>query len=209
MNQAAGRPPGAGNSVVVRPDGEREDQVPGTSMLGMAVFLASLTMLFLGSLAAFVVIRLKATSWRPADVDPPYAGLAVASVLVIGCSFAVQRGLGAIRRGDLPGLARMLSVTFGCASVYLLVQGWNWWQIHQDNLLYGTGNLYGFTFYMLTVLHALHVVGGIISLVVVLALARRGKYSWASHAAVRQNTLYWHFLGVVWAVLLGVLLVGS
>lgn len=178
-------------------------------MLGIAIFLVSLSMLFAASLVAFVVIRIKAQTWRPEGAGLPWAGLMISTLLVAGCSVTVQRALGAIRRGDQIGLRRNLLATVGFAVFYVIAQSFNWWRMAQDDLLYGTGNLYGFSFYMLTVLHALHVFGGIVSLVVVLELARRGKYSWAAHAGVRQNTIYWHFLGVVWCVLLAVLAVGG
>ncbi|MFH1681903.1 MAG: cytochrome c oxidase subunit 3 [Candidatus Eisenbacteria bacterium] len=73
----------------------------------------------------------------------------------------------------------------------------------------GPGALFGFTFYMLTGLHAAHVLGGLIALAVVTARAHRGAYSAADHAGIELCARYWHFLDIVWIVLFAVLLVGN
>ena len=70
-------------------------------------------------------------------------------------------------------------------------------------------NLYGFLFYLLTGLHALHVVGGLVPLAVTTARAWQGKYTAVAHAGVEHVALYWHFLDVIWLVLFGVLVLTS
>jgi heme/copper-type cytochrome/quinol oxidase subunit 3 len=70
-------------------------------------------------------------------------------------------------------------------------------------------HLYAITFYMLTGLHAAHVLGGIGALAVVLVRAWRGDYGWAWFPGVRHLATYWHFLGVVWLVLFATLWIGG
>jgi heme/copper-type cytochrome/quinol oxidase subunit 3 len=66
-------------------------------------------------------------------------------------------------------------------------------------------SLYAFGFYVLTGLHALHVIGGLVPLGITTAHARRGAYTASSHAGVDFIAMYWHFLGAVWLVLFVVL----
>ena len=65
--------------------------------------------------------------------------------------------------------------------------------------------LYGFTFYMLTGLHALHVIGGFVPLVIVLNKAKGREYSSSNHEGVKLCAQYWDYLGVIWLCLLSVL----
>jgi cytochrome c oxidase subunit 3 len=60
---------------------------------------------------------------------------------------------------------------------------------------------HGVIFYWLTGLHGAHVVGGVVFLTVCLTRAARGRYSASSHLGVELCELYWHFLGIVWVVL--------
>ncbi|PJB14707.1 MAG: cytochrome oxidase subunit III, partial [Flavobacteriales bacterium CG_4_9_14_3_um_filter_32_8] len=55
--------------------------------------------------------------------------------------------------------------------------------------------------YLLTVLHVAHLIGGLISLLVVLVKTIKGKYSSTNFLGVQVSITYWHFLGGLWIYL--------
>jgi cytochrome c oxidase subunit 3 len=55
--------------------------------------------------------------------------------------------------------------------------------------------LFGATFFSITGLHLLHVIGGVIAITVVGLGFRRG---WLDEAHVETTGLYWHFVDLVW-----------
>ena len=57
-------------------------------------------------------------------------------------------------------------------------------------------------FYVLTVGHWIHLVGGLIMLAVLSIKALLGRYNAVYHTGVWQGTVYWHFLGGLWIYLL-------
>ena len=57
-------------------------------------------------------------------------------------------------------------------------------------------------FYLLTGLHLLHLLGGLISLMVVLIKSFKKKYSDNDHIGVKVSLIYWHFLDFLWLYLL-------
>jgi cytochrome c oxidase subunit 3 len=65
--------------------------------------------------------------------------------------------------------------------------------------------LFAFTFYLLTGLHAAHVLGGFVPLGIVLHRAGEREYSSSRYDGVRFCVWYWHYLGVIWLVLLTVM----
>ena len=68
--------------------------------------------------------------------------------------------------------------------------------------------LYGLIFVLILV-HALHVVGGLVGLGITTANALRGRYDHENYTGVRSAAMYWHFLDVVWIIMfLGILLTG-
>ncbi|MCP3977915.1 MAG: heme-copper oxidase subunit III [bacterium] len=175
--------------------------------MGMAIFLVSISMLFLGALVGYVVIRSRSGVWPPVGAPALPRGLIVSTLLLFGCSVSIQRALSRIRAGDEAGLLRALQLTVGIAVLFLVAQGWSWWVFFHSATF--ASHLYGFTFYMLTGLHALHILGGLVSLGVVMYFAVRSAYSWAHYPGVRMCAIYWHYLAVVWVVLYVVLLVES
>ena len=68
-------------------------------------------------------------------------------------------------------------------------------------------SLYAFTFYLLTGLHWLHVVGGFAPLGVVLYRVNQREYSSSRMEGIKFCVQYWHYLGAIWLVLLTTLYV--
>jgi cytochrome c oxidase subunit 3 len=56
----------------------------------------------------------------------------------------------------------------------------------------------GAVFFMMTGMHAFHVLTGVIFLIIVLRNGMRGGYSQEKHWGVEAATVYWHFIDVVW-----------
>jgi heme/copper-type cytochrome/quinol oxidase subunit 3 len=65
-------------------------------------------------------------------------------------------------------------------------------------------SLFAFGFWVLTFLHAIHVVGGLVPLVFTTIRSGAGKYA-GNPEPVELVGSYWHFLGVTWAVIFLVL----
>lgn len=59
--------------------------------------------------------------------------------------------------------------------------------------------------FILTGLHVLHLIGGLLSLIVVFIKTTKGKYSEKDHVGVQVSSIYWHFLDFLWLYLLGLL----
>ncbi|MFT6745693.1 MAG: cytochrome c oxidase subunit 3 [Glaciecola sp.] len=60
-------------------------------------------------------------------------------------------------------------------------------------------------FFLLTGLHFLHLIGGLISLIIVLVKSVKGRYSKDDMIGIKVSAIYWHFLGFLWLYLLGLL----
>jgi heme/copper-type cytochrome/quinol oxidase subunit 3 len=65
-------------------------------------------------------------------------------------------------------------------------------------------HLYGLIFFLILV-HALHVVGGLVGLSVTTAHALQGRYDHERYGGVKHAAMYWHFLDAVWLVMYGCL----
>ena len=189
----------------------REPSFPraSTAQLGMYVALASLSVLFTASLVAYFVTRAQSTVWRDQTAADLPAGLWASSCVLVLLSVALRYGEGGIRR-NLPDrlvLGQGLGVILACA--FLALQMKNWLEVAGTRLSGPPKSLYEFTFYMLTGLHALHVVAGVVPLVVVLRRAYEREYSSSHHEGVRLTRQYWDFLLVVWWILFLAISLGS
>jgi heme/copper-type cytochrome/quinol oxidase subunit 3 len=171
----------------------------------MNLLLASLGMLFAASLAGYLVVRLESEAWPPPGM-PPLPGILWASTgLLLLSSLTMHLALGAARAGRQVSLRNLLLLTALLAVAFLGLQGLGWYRLAAAQAPPGA-NLWAFTFYMLTGLHALHVIGGLLALGTVTGLALAGYYREPGREqGVAALARYWHFLDVVWLILFGVL----
>ena len=166
-----------------------------TALLGMVIFIASWAMLFAGLLFAYGVVRARALVWPPQDLPAlPLALPALATVLLALSSGALEQAL-RIARAGRSGVTGRIALAAGLGIGFLALQARVWTRLWQAGLRPESG-AYGSTFYGLTVFHALHVVVGLLALAVIAARAAPG----GGRLALRLWTLYWHMVGVIWAL---------
>jgi cytochrome c oxidase subunit III len=175
----------------------------------MYVGLGSLSVLFLASLVGYFVTRAQSSVWRDqASPDLP-TGLWASTVVLVLLSGALRYGELGIRRNQHDALVRGQGLAAIFALGFLGLQLKNWSQVAATRLAGPPKSLYEFTFYMLTGLHALHVVAGLVPLFVVLAHARAHAYSSSRYEGVHLSRQYWDFLLVVWCLLFLAISLGS
>jgi cytochrome c oxidase subunit III len=176
-----------------------------TAQLGMLCLLVSLGMLFAGSLVAYLLTRSNNPEWASVSFGLPW-GLLVATLDLAAISVALETGLRAIRNNRQGSLRRSLYWALGLVVLFLSMQAFNWAEIKALNPGGRAHVLALFSFYMLTGLHALHVLGGVVPLGIVISRSQAREYSSSRHEGLRLLAQYWHFLGGVWLVLVGCLL---
>jgi cytochrome c oxidase subunit 3 len=173
---------------------------------GLALFLGSLAMLFAASILGVLIIRWRSPRWSDLELPPPPALLWVSTGLLILSSGTMQAAIAMLRRSRPALLAAALIVTMLLGVGFLVLQARCWlvWGPAAAESMRRSDDAPALAlagFFILTGLHAVHVLGGLVPLVVVSAAAARGRLSadrpgWAPFVA-----LYWHFLDGVWLVL--------
>jgi len=170
-----------------------------TGAIGMYLFLASLFMLFAAGLFGYVIIRIHTVSkFAPGSLHLP-EGLWISTVLVVIGSFTIQRAVHEVRREHQQAFRHWLGATLIIAIVFVIVQAPSMVLLLQrQHVMAGQKiALYGLIF-VLVLLHAAHVLGGIIALLRTGQQASRGVYDHEHFQPVRHVALYWHFLDAVW-----------
>jgi len=172
--------------------------------LAMRLFLASLGMLFAAGLVGYLVIRLRAPEWPPPGSPGLPAGLWLSTGLVLASSAAMLLAERAARRGRRRAPGRWLVCALLLTLGFLAAQVLNWMQVAAA-AVFPQESLAAFGFFVLTFLHALHVVGGLVPLIVVTLRAREGGYAGAGREGLHHVGMYWHFLAITWIAIFAVL----
>jgi cytochrome c oxidase subunit 3 len=178
-------------------------QVPAAT-LGVRVFLAVVTVLFSLLVMAYAS-RMEFEDWRPA---PPVVLLWLNTAVLALSSVAMQWARIAARRRDADGVKTGLAAGGLLALAFLGGQVWAWRQLDLVPVFDITNPAIGF-FYLITALHGLHLLGGLVAWGRTIAKMRRGVDVIRLRLSVELCTTYWHFLLVVWLVLFGLLFSGN
>ncbi|MBI5294240.1 MAG: heme-copper oxidase subunit III [Chloroflexi bacterium] len=164
----------------------------GTNRLGLWLFLLSDAFVFGG----LMVARVNLLGMTRPHLNQTL-GLAVTAVLLIS-SFFMNRGETAMAHGDRKGFLLNTSITLVLALAFLLgVVAVEWPTASHERLTPASG-VAGAVFYMMTGMHAFHVLTGVLFLIVILRNGARGVYTAEKHWAVEAAAVYWHFVDVVW-----------
>ncbi|MCI4668037.1 MAG: cytochrome c oxidase subunit 3 [Bacteroidia bacterium] len=162
---------------------------PGmVNKLGIWLLMITITILF-GSLGLGFMM----TDGSSADFSLPKIFYINTLILIIS-SFLLHYGwLNRIKKGKTV----MLWPTLGLGLVFLVCQVLAWIQLYSNGLGIKEGGLKISYLYVLTGLHGLHIIGGLLFLLyVTLNYQRKGrKY-------LETAVFFWHFLGVLWIYLL-------
>lgn len=188
-----------GGQVVALHDGRAFPLPPAT--LGLRVFLTVVTVVFSLLVVAYAA-RMAGGDWR----SPPVPWLLwLNTVMLILSSVALQWASGGARWGQDDVVQAGLLVAGVFAFAFLLGQLLAWYRLNAAGHLAATNPAIAF-FYLLTAVHGLHLLGGLVAwgrtMVKVWSGLRAGKV----RPSVELCAVYWHFLLLIWLVLFGLLL---
>jgi heme/copper-type cytochrome/quinol oxidase subunit 3 len=176
--------------------------------IGLRLMLASLSMIFLAGIMLYVLLRIHVFgNVSPNRVELPDAIWGSTAVLFAG-GICIQRAVAAIRLERVAAFRTYLVVTLVLALAFLAIQFPCLWVILQRfrALDPKNGGMFGLAF-CLILLHAAHVIGGVVALWVVTVKAMKDRYDHENYQGVRHAAVYWHFLDIVWVAMLAVFLI--
>lgn len=172
------------------------------SKVALGVFLAVVTSIFALFISAYS-IRMEVGDWRP--LPEPALLWANTGILVL-CSVFLQGAWIAVKRNNVQGVKLGMTLGFVMTMAFMVGQLMAWDQLIESGYVI-TGNPANAFFYTLTALHALHLLGGLVVLLVAIARVWSAEEIVAKVASpVELCGVYWHFLLAVWIILFSFLL---
>ncbi len=204
------------------------EQQAETAKLGMWVFLGLEILFFSGLFVSYGVFRAwHPEVFSAASHELSKAMGTANTVVLLFSSLTAALAVRAAQRGEKNQTTVMLLVTIACALVFLCVKYFEYEHKFHAGLLpgqwfgvprsfpggrvmhageavaalpAGAGAFFSFYFVM-TGVHALHIVAGIGVLTWILVRNLRGQFSSAFYTPVDNVALYWHLVDLVWIYL--------
>ncbi len=172
-----------------------------TGRLGLIIFLVVVSVLFLLLTAAYIM-RMGFGDWVPLD-EPPVLWLNTLALVLSSAAF--QWSWVGVRRGRAGSIRTGLYAGGLFAALFLVGQLAAWRQL--DALgYYVASNPANTFFYLLSALHGVHLLGGLVAWGHTAGKLRHVGGAAELWPAIELCALYWHFLLIIWLALFGLLL---
>jgi cytochrome c oxidase subunit III len=201
-------------TLALREQFDTEAQQKDASTLGMWIFLITEVMFFGGLFLAYSVYR----TWYPGAFGAASNSLnvtigAINTAVLLCSSFTMVMAVRAGQLGQRKTIVLFLALTLILGGVFLGVKAYEWNEKFQEHhvpgpsfllegpVAQGPAQLFFSLYFVMTGLHALHMVVGAGLLVMLIVQARRGKFSASYYTPIDVVGLYWHFVDIIWIYL--------
>ncbi len=189
------------------------EQQQEASTLGMWIFLATEILFFGGMFLGYTIYRAMypqefAAASRHLDI---VFGTVNTAVLLCS-SLTMALGVYSAQLGSRRMLVLFLGLTMLLGAVFLGIKFYEYYQKYEEGLIPGAGftwagpnpnqtSLFFVFYFIMTGMHALHMVIGLGLMTVLVLLTRRGRFTPSYYTPVELGGLYWHFVDIVWVFL--------
>lgn len=169
-----------------------------TSKMGVWIFLFSEILLFGGLFATYAVFRgLYFQEFHHDHQELNVTLGAINTVVLLWSSFHVALAVAAIQRGKDRALKLHLAMTILLGCVFLVNKFIEYSGKFSHGIYPWTSNFFSI-YFVITGLHGLHVLGGVLALSIILTMAFQGRFSSTNYMRVEGTALYWHLVDVIW-----------
>jgi len=161
------------------------------------IALASIVMMFAGFTSAYIVKR-NLANWITFDL-PKIFWYSTAVIIISSITIIISRNY--FRQREMKQYRLWLAVTLVLGIAFVCMQYIGFAQLWRGGVTLTKNVSFSFL-YIIVGLHALHVIGGIIALIIVLIKAYSVKVKNYNIVPVDLMNTYWHFVDLLWIYLL-------
>lgn len=161
------------------------------------VAIGSILMMFAGLTSAFIV-KSNQAGWR--DITMPRI-FWVSTTAILMSSLTIQMALRSFKQRQMSRYRLLIGITLLLGISFVVLQWLGFQQLWAQKITF-KGSGAGQFLYVIFGLHAIHVIGGIIVLLVMFLKAFFGKIKLYSSTPVEVAATYWHFVDLLWIYLL-------
>lgn len=160
------------------------------------LFMVTVVMIF-ASLTSAYIVRQAEGNWVVFDL--PWLLWATSIVIILSSATMHWTYLSA-KKDELDKVKVGFGLTVALGITFLVGQFYAWGMLVDDSVFF-VGNPSGSFLYVLTGLHGLHLVSGVIFLIIVLISTLKYKVHSKNLLQIQMCATYWHFLGILWIYL--------
>ncbi|WP_028789309.1 cytochrome c oxidase subunit 3 [Terrimonas ferruginea] len=162
------------------------------------VAIASILMMFAGLTSAFIV-KSNLVGWRTVTMPDVFW---ISTAVIVASSITMQMAVRAFRQRVMQQYRLLTAITVLLGLGFVVLQYMGFHELWKNNIRFIGASGAGQFLYVIFGLHAIHVIGGMVALVIMFGRAFFGRVKQYSPVPVEVMATYWHFVDILWLYLL-------
>ncbi len=167
---------------------------PPLLAVGVMIFLGSDFMFFSGLFAAYFSIKAHAPVWPPVGTKLDTIQAAVFTVVLLASSPTMQKAVWHMEKGRRQAAKVWIYITMVLGFAFIGNQAYEWVTLTTRP----STNAYGSLFFIMTGVHGLHVLLGLVAMIFLLGRLAGREGDPGEVTVVQAVSYYWHFVDIMW-----------
>jgi cytochrome c oxidase subunit 3 len=182
--------------IVVEKTEQRKRIHPHKFTLWVAI--GSIVMMFAGLTSAYIV-KSNQAGWQSIEM-PKVFWYSTGTILI--SSLIMQVAVRSFKQREMNRYRVLIATTFLLGVTFVILQWFGFTQLWRSGIQFKGSAGGGQFLYVIAGLHAVHVLGGVIALMIMFIKAFFGRIKFYSSVPVELMATYWHFVDILWIYLL-------
>jgi len=162
--------------------------------------IISMAMIF-AALTSAIIVRKSDSNWFTFEIPVEFT---FSTVVLLISSITMILAVFFTRKSQKWASTLFLFITLALGIGFAWLQFAGWKQLVKNNIYFVdnlTGNISGSFFYVVTALHLLHLLGGLLAVLITTIRSAAGKYTPSNYLGLKLCAIFWHFLDGLWLYL--------
>jgi cytochrome c oxidase subunit 3 len=163
------------------------------------VAMGSIVMMFAGLTSAYIVKKNQA-NWLEFSLPGVFW---YSTIVIIASSITIHLALKSFKAREMSRYRLLITITAALGVLFMVLQTLGFFSLEARNIhLTGPNSNAASSFLLvITSLHMLHVLGGVIAILVIFLRAFNTKFKSYSSVPIEVISTYWHFVDILWIYL--------
>ncbi|MDP2387096.1 MAG: cytochrome c oxidase subunit 3 [Bacteroidota bacterium] len=180
------------NTATIKSDEQRVHEKARKSLLYWA--MGSMFIFFSGFCSAYIVMMGNG-NWLVFELPDMFY---LSTAVIVASSLTLYLAQNAVKKDNFKMVTLGLALTFILGLIFCFLQFQAWAYLISNNIFFVGGNVASSILYVITFLHFIHIVFGLIALLISLIKASRHRYTSSNYLGLSLTSIFWHFLDILW-----------
>src|ERR1700740_3428096 len=185
------------NTEIIKSDEQRVHEKSRKALLYWSICSMSI---FFSGFVSYYMVMVGNSNWLVFELPDLFY---VSTSVIVASSLTLFLAQNAAKKNNFNMVTIGLFATFILGLVFCFLQWKSWSYLASNNIFFSgkNSNISGSILYVITFLHFVHILFGLIALLISLFKATQKRYNASNYLGLSLTSIFWHFLDILWVVL--------